>query len=112
MAYLVCYSQNPPDDHTQKTALYLDQKFYAMIFVSCRTATEVYPILSKVASMRYKSPTLTVENSYLPTLESELDSLEASGQQHPQIKDLKSAIRRAKVSEFALTISGDMYPEL
>ena len=32
MAFLVCYSWSPSDDHAKNKAIYLDQKFYDLIW--------------------------------------------------------------------------------
>ena len=114
MAVLVCYSRNPPDDHAKanSTAIYLDQRFYEMIFSNCRSAQGPYVVLREIALLRYKSPVLTVQGDRLDMLEKELTDLEASGLLHPQIADFIQACGRAKTLGCALTISGDMYPEL
>jgi hypothetical protein len=112
MAFLVCYSEHPPDDHCVRRALYLDQEFYRLIFQTCRLEASLYPCLVKVASLRYKSPTLVIERHQLAELGSELVLLESSGHPHPQIADLRQVIVDAVAGGCALTISGDMYPEL
>ena len=37
MAFVVCYSWSPPDDHTRHGAIYLDQRFYELIYDRCRS---------------------------------------------------------------------------
>jgi hypothetical protein len=108
MAFLVCYSSSPPDDHPSKKAIYLDQRFYELIFAH-RTR---YVILQEIASLRYKSPTLVVGQDQLELLDQELTGFEETGMSHPQIREFRSACAKAKTDGCALTISGDMYPEL
>ena len=106
MAFLVCYSTSPSDDHPSKEAIYLDQRFYELIFAR----RESYVLLREIASLRYKSSTLVVKQ--LDLLDQELTSFQASGMSHPQIQEFRSVCAKAKVDGCALTISGDMYPEL
>jgi hypothetical protein len=108
MAFLVCYSTSPPEDHPSKKAIYLDQRFYELIF-ACR---ESYVVLREIASLRYKSPTLVVKQDQLDLLDQELTRFKASGISHPQIQEFRSVCAQAKRDGCALTISGDMYPEL
>jgi len=112
VAFLVCYSRNPPDDHCEHKAIYLDQRFYELIFEICRSANDSYPILHDIAFLKYKAPTLIVSNDRLGMLDRELGGLAASGIAHPQIAEFGDACRRAIKGGLALTISGDMYPEL
>jgi hypothetical protein len=112
MAFLVCYSKSPPDDHAIDKAIYLDQSFYQLIFTCCRSELGGYPVLREIASLKYKSPTLVLNKEQLILLEQELINLEKVGQRHPQIADLRQACYNAKSKDCTLTISGDMYPEL
>ena len=109
MAFLVCYSSSLAD-HARKTAVYMDQRFYELIFAHCRSGS--YSVLREIASLRYKSPTIALRRERLHLLDQELTQLEASGVSHPQIADLKLACERATAESCCLTISGDMYPEL
>jgi hypothetical protein len=112
MAFLVCYSSFPPDDHTRNKAIYLNQGFYELIFAHCRSDGCPYAILREIASLRYKSPTLVVSQKRLGLLAQELVDLEASGRSHPQIAEFRQVCAKAKAEGYSLTISGDMYPEL
>ena len=112
MAFLVCYSIAPPSDHAKDTAVHLDQGFYRSIFRSCRREDSGYSVLRDIALLRYKSPTLTVPKDRLTLLIGELVQLETSNDNHPQINKFRSVRENAIARECALTISGDMYPEL
>lgn len=112
LAFLVCYSKSAPDDHTRQDAIYLDQKFYEIIFQHCITKRSCYAILSVVASLRYKSPILVVTGGELDLLVAELINLEEVGHFHPQLTEFRQVCRRAKADCCSLSVSGDMYPEL
>jgi len=112
MAFLVCFSSQPPDDHTRHKAIYLNQAFYALIFAHCRSDDCTYSVLREIASLRYKSPTMVVGQDRLGLLAQELVDFEASGQSHPQIGEFEQVCAKARADGFSLTISGDMYPEL
>jgi hypothetical protein len=58
VAFLVCYSKSPPDDHARNKAIYLNQRFYVLIFKYCRCDYGPYNILREIASLKYKGPTL------------------------------------------------------
>jgi hypothetical protein len=108
MAFLVCYSASPPDDHAKKKAAYLDQRFYELLFAH----RDRYVILRDIASLRYKSPTMVIRREQLVSLDQEIAAFEASGISHPQIHEFRSVCAKAMTDGCALTISGDMYPEL
>jgi hypothetical protein len=112
MAFLVCYSKLLSDHHPNNKAVYLDQLFYELIFNYCRSEQSDYPILREIASLRYKSPVFVLSVRRVPSLDLELTKLEGAGKFHPQIAELKDVCHKALSSECALTISGDMYPEL
>ena len=112
MAFLVCYSRTPPHDHTKDKAIYLNQEFYEIIFAECRRDKSDYNILSDIASLKYKSPTLVVPIENLAALMDELRLLLASEKHHPQIQEFQNVCAKAIELGCSLTISGDMYPEL
>lgn len=112
MAFLVCFSRNPPADHARLQAIYLDQRFYELAFKHCRSDTGPFNVLRKIALLRYKSPVLVVRGDDLELLDQELAVLQAVGLSHPQIEEFRKVCGDAKAQEYALTISGDMYPEL
>jgi hypothetical protein len=112
MALLVCYSRSAPDDHTRQGAIYLDQKFYEMIFLHCMMERSYYAILSVIASLRYKSPLLVVTGEELNSLQRELGYLEAAGHSHPQLAEFRQVCVKAIADGCNLSISGDMFPEL
>ena len=112
MAFLVCYSRSAPDDHTRQKAIYLDQKFYEMVFEHCLAERSLYAVLSVVASLRYKSPLLVVAGDGLDRLVAEFTYLEHSGHFHPQIAEFRLVCAQAQADGCSLSISGDMYPEL
>jgi hypothetical protein len=112
MAFLVCYSYSPPADHTRNKAIYIDQQFYELIFRHCRSIGGQFPILGEIAALRYKSPTLVVSADRLNLLDRELAAFEESGFSHPQIAAFRRTCRKAQADGCALTISGDMHPEL
>ena len=112
MAFLVCYSHDPPHDHPTNRAIYLDQSFYEMIFRECRRPDSDYVILKEIASLRYKSPTLVLSQESLEILQSELDRLDAHEYFHSRIAEFKIVIGTAINRNCSLTISGDMYREL
>ena len=112
MAFLVCYSKSPPDDHGRDRAIYLNQRFYELIFKNCRSEHGAYIVLRGIALLKYKSPTFIVSGERLTLLGRELKNLEESDLSHPQIDGFKQACNKAISNGCALTISGDMYPEL
>jgi hypothetical protein len=112
MAFLVCYSKFAPEDHGRQFAIYLDQAFYALIFQHCLNERSVYPVLSVVASLRYKSPLLVVSGPKLESLTRELSYLENAGFTHSQFVELRQVCAKAKSDNCSLSITGDMYPEL
>jgi hypothetical protein len=69
-------------------------------------------ILHGIALLKYKAPTFIVPNDQLGLLDRGLESLAASGIVHPQIGEFSEVCKRAIEGGLALTISGDMYPEL
>ncbi len=111
MAFLVCYSL-PLEDHTRKRAIYLDQQFYELIFENCCLENGGYPLLREIALLKYKSPTLIIEEDKLFALEQELGSFELLKLEHPQIEEFKRVCNQARSVGCSLTVSGDMYPEL
>jgi hypothetical protein len=112
MAFLVCYSRSAPGDHGRQQAIYLNQTFYELLFSNCLTNRSDYAVLSVVASLRYKSPLLVVEDDDLSRLVQEVTHLEAAGHSHPQFTELREVCAKAKTAGYNLTISGDMCPEL
>jgi hypothetical protein len=112
MAFLVCYSKSAPHDHTERTAVYLDQQFYEVVFQHCTSDRSHYPSLSVIASLRYKSPLLVIPTAQLRSLAEELQTLAQLGQQHPQLAELEQVCAKALSDGYSLSISADMYPEL
>ena len=112
MAFLVCYSSNPPEDHTRDRAIYLDQAFYEMIFGRCRGEESGFDILRAIAGLRYKSPILVVDDESLEVLVCELNRLSDLGQLHSQVPEFRNVAHSALRRKCSLTISGDMFPEL
>src|SRR5262249_53177096 len=112
VAFVVCYSWSPPDDHTRHGAIYLNQQFYELIFSTCRSEHSPYLVLREIALLKYKSPTLVVAGNRLELLDRELARLEESGAAHPQIAEFRRVCAKAISDGCSLTISGDMYPEL
>jgi hypothetical protein len=112
MAFVVCYSWSPPDDHTRHRAIYLDQQFYELIYGHCRSEGSPYSVLREIALLRYKSPTLVVSGERLTLLDQDLKRLAESGAWHSQTAVLRQVCAKAIADGCALTVSGDMYPEL
>ena len=112
MAFVVCYSWSPPDDHTRHRAIYLDQQFYELIYGHCRSEGSPYSVLREIALLRYKSPTLVVSGERLTLLDQDLKRLAESGASHSQTAVLRQVCAKAIADGCALTVSGDMYPEL
>src|SRR4051794_30992621 len=109
---MVCYSWSPPDDHTRHGAIYLDQRFYELIYGRCRSESGPYTVLREIALLRYKSPILVVSGARLALLDQDLGRLAESGAAHPQILALRQVCAKAIADGCAVTVSGDMYPEL
>jgi hypothetical protein len=109
---MVCYSWTPPDDHTRQGAIYLSQQFYELIFKNCRSERGPYLVLREIALLKYKSPTLVISGDRLALLGRELMSLEQCHESHRQIAEFRKVCTKAISDGCALTISGDMYPEL
>ena len=112
MAFLICYSSSAPEDHTRKKAIYLDQRFYEIIFHECLKDRSAYANLSVIASLRYNSPLVVIEGADLNRLVSEIGRLQQSGHDHPQFEELRQVCSKAQVEGCNLSISGDMFPEL
>jgi len=112
VAFLVCYSRSPPHDHTRYRAIYLDQRFYELIFRNCLPEGVAYTVLREIARLRYKSPILVIGGDRLAEFDGDLISLAESGASHPQIASLREVCAKAATDGCALTVSGDMYPEL
>lgn len=111
MAFLVCYSQ-VVEDHAQdprQTAAYLPQSFYERIFAVCRPDPRTFPVLGRIAKLRYESPPLLVQGAELPQLVRELSALEQGAE---GVGDLRAAVESAMARRCSLTISGDMHAEL
>ena len=96
MAFLVCYSLSPPEDHTNEKAICLDQKLYELIFAHCRAEDSGYHLLGRIANLRYKSPTLVVPNDQLAILQHELTKLTNDGLLHHQIEQFSTVCDVAK----------------
>jgi hypothetical protein len=111
MAFLVCYSQSLKD-HPNVKAIYLDQRFYMLIFSQCCRRPDTFSVLHEMALLRYKSPTVLVCADKLDVLINEIDLLIREGFSHPQFAEFSRVCSEAKKINCALTISGDMYPEL
>jgi hypothetical protein len=90
----------------------LNQQFYELIFKHCRSTGDPYIVLREIAQLKYKSPTLIVSGDRLALLDRELATLDESKLRHPQIGELRRVCSKAISDGCALTISGDMYPEL
>jgi hypothetical protein len=112
LAFLVCYSRSALDDHNDRKAIYLDQKFYELIFKHCVPERSRYASLSVIASLRYKSPLLVVAGEQLDSLDDELAELQRADLSHPQLAEFRHVCATAKADSCSLSISGDMYPEL
>jgi hypothetical protein len=69
-------------------------------------------VLREIALLRYKSPTLVVSGERLALLDQDLARLAVSGASRPQIAALREVCAKAVADGCALTVSGDMYPEL
>jgi hypothetical protein len=89
----------------------LSQKFYELIFAQCRQAPE-YDILSQIAVLKYKSPVYIALVNDMPRLAGELVSLLTANPNNPEIEEFRIVCGQAADEGVALTISGDMYPEL
>jgi hypothetical protein len=112
MAFLVCYSWSPPDDHARHPAIYLDQRFYELIYAICRSESGQYTLLREIALLQYKSPILVIEGESINELDQDLVRLSESGVSHEQMLGFHEVVRRAMSDGCAITVSGDMYPEL
>lgn len=112
MAFLVRYSESLLDDHARRKAIYLDQKFYELIFSHCQSETCPYKLLREISLLRYKSPTLLVDKDRVNLLAQELASFAASGISHSQLVEFIGICEIAQTAGLSLAISGDMYPEL
>ena len=95
MAFVVCYSWSPPDDHTRHGAIYLDQRFYELIYGRCRSEGDPYTVIREIALLGYKSPTLVVSGERLALLDQDLARLAVSGASHPQIAALREVCAKA-----------------
>lgn len=115
MAFVVCYAPVPACEHSrdlEHLALYLDQRFYELIYRRCRSDDGPYDVLRQLALLRYKSPTAYLSGERLVALVRELAAFEGAGVWHPQFPELRQVCESALARGWGLTISGDMYPEL
>ena len=103
---------HPPDGAARQSAIYLNQKFYELIFNTCRSEHDPYQVLREIAWLKYKSPPLIISVERLEILDTELRRLEESGASHPQIAEFRRVSAKAIVDGCSLSITGDMYPEL
>jgi hypothetical protein len=90
----------------------MDQRFYELIWQNCRSESDPYTVLRKIALLRYKSPVLVLGRDRLTQLDQDLVRLAESGVSHRQIAALREVCAKAVADGCALTVSGDMYPEL
>ncbi len=111
MAFLVCYSILL-SDHAKDKAIYLDQRFYELIFRNCRRESSGFILLRQISLLRYTSPRILISAEQLSTLEAELDKLGTLHSSHSQIEEFKTVCQNAVQKGKSLTISGDMYREL
>lgn len=110
MAFLVCYSKNPPLDDWQDRAIYLHQEFYATVFRRCRRNASRYSILAEIASLDYDGE-LTVDANQCPALISELADLQSTlWFRRKQIGDFIAVCERAIERKCDLKVGGDMFP--
>ena len=72
MAFLVSYSQTL-SDHATNRAIYLDDKFYKLIFRKCRKESARFTVLGEIALLRYKSPKIMLGNDRIEHLIQELE---------------------------------------
>lgn len=111
MAFLVCYSKTV-EDHTNEQATYLDQNFYEKLFNECSSIENRYAILGKIANLKYKSPTMSIDEGDLQIALDELDQLPDRLQQHKSTHAFRNALEEAIDRKCIVTISADMYREV
>ena len=111
MAFLVSYSGSL-SDHTTNRAIYLDDKFYKLIFRKCCKESAQFAVLREIAMLRYKSPTIMLEKDRIEHLIQELEHLEHANCKHDQIPQLRNVCLQAIETSNNLTISADMHREL
>lgn len=68
MAFLVCYSSTPPEDHTKDRAIYLDRLFYQLIFIHCRLDLSAYTVLRNVYAGCAAIVRIAVARTHAPNL--------------------------------------------
>lgn len=115
VAFLVFYAPVPAREHSadlKHLVLYLDQRFYELIYQRCRSDDGPYDVLRQLALLRYKSPTAYLSGERLAVLIRDLAIFEGAGGRHPQFPELRQVCESAVARGWGLTISGDMYPEL
>ena len=111
MAFLVCYSETLAD-HAINKAIYLDHSFYKLIFKHCRSSEAEFSVLSSIANLRYKSPSILISAGQTNQLSNELKRLIEHGNHHHQTNEFNTVCENAKSKKTNLTVSGDMFPEL
>ena len=110
MAFLVCYSESPPNDDWKNKAIYLNQAFYATIYKRCRRNATQYPLLAQIAALDYDGE-LVVDADQIAHLIAELAALQSSlWFRRKPIDDFIAVCERAEERGVALKIGGDMYP--
>jgi hypothetical protein len=108
VAFVVCYSWCPPDDHMRHSAICLNQRFYELIFNQCRSADGLYVVLRDMALLKHNCPILIISNERLALLIRELMNLLTSGLSHPQLGEFRRVCNQAISDGCALTISRDL----
>lgn len=111
MALLICYLNRGENINWARKAIYLDQRFYELIFKFYKE-TERHSVLREIVSIGYDKE-LVLEGTRLTEVMSELEYLmDVRSVAHPQIETLLRVLRTAISRECNLAIAGDMCPDL
>lgn len=103
MAFLVCFKKSDCEFSWRDKAIYLDQKFYEMIF---NQGYDADCILKRISRLNYDGE-LEVEYDQLAKLKAELLKL-GENNNHGQISEFIDIVNKSLESSYSLMIAGDM----
>lgn len=112
MAFLVLETDKTTEVDYSEKVIYLDQKFYELIFLN-KDLLKQDSDLRKVVLLGYKDEPHIVLNKSLDKLMEDINKIfNMRRLYHQQLDDLIRVIEETKIKDKHLAFSGDMYPEL
>ncbi|MCW1923243.1 hypothetical protein OKA05_11825 [Luteolibacter arcticus] len=111
MALLVCFHEACSEVDWSKKVIYLDQRFYELLFDYCKEPESDSPLKAMV-SIGYDDEIILTGTQVSETL-SDLERIYAAGKViHPQVPLLCEVLREAVSRRCELAVAGDMHPDL